>query len=184
MSREERLERDGLFKKALEFRTKNYGYFEGFGRPEWNAHPPSFYAKVITLFGLKVRLNERIHPALKCAEEQIAEVCTDTPYQPRRLSGLRDKNTYHTNEISNHCYGIGLDLDPTENTCCGCVGHWAEHRLCKRPAKSIYDRMIMPECWVHTFERFGFYWLGHDKLQDTMHFEFLGDPEKILKTAP
>jgi hypothetical protein len=37
----------------------------------------------------------------------------------------------------------------------------------------------MPACWVGVFERFGFYWLGHDALKDTMHFEFLGDPERI-----
>jgi hypothetical protein len=35
---------------------------------------------------------------------------------------------------------------------------------------------------VDTFERFGFYWLGNDVLEDTMHFEFLGDPDKIIKT--
>jgi len=34
----------------------------------------------------------------------------------------------------------------------------------------------MPYCWVEVFESYGFYWLGRDKLQDTMHFEFLGDP--------
>jgi hypothetical protein len=38
--------------------------------------------------------------------------------------------------------------------------------------------MAMPECWVTAFERYGFYWLGHDELKDTMHFEFLGDPSK------
>jgi hypothetical protein len=41
--------------------------------------------------------------------------------------------------------------------------------------------MAMPECWVHAFERYGFYWLGHDVLRDTMHFEFLGDPDRIVK---
>jgi hypothetical protein len=35
---------------------------------------------------------------------------------------------------------------------------------------------------VHAFERYGFYWLGHDVLQDTMHFEFLGDPDRIVRT--
>jgi hypothetical protein len=40
----------------------------------------------------------------------------------------------------------------------------------------------MPECWVHAFERYGFYWLGHDVLRDTMHFEFLGDPARIVKS--
>ncbi|QUS47068.1 hypothetical protein F1331_25700 [Salmonella enterica subsp. enterica serovar Dessau] len=29
----------------------------------------------------------------------------------------------------------------------------------------------------------GFYWLGHDVLQDTMHFEFLGDPDKVIEPA-
>jgi hypothetical protein len=179
---EERRARDELHKKAIEFRTKSYGYYEGFGQKQWNAHPPSFYAKMTTFMGIKVRLNERLHPALQCVEEQITAECKATPYQPKRLSSLRPKNTYHTGEVSNHVYGIAIDLDPTENTCCGCVAPWNEHPKCQRPAASIYDRMVMPECWVHVFERFGFYWLGRDKLQDTMHFEFLGDPDKILKT--
>jgi hypothetical protein len=42
--------------------------------------------------------------------------------------------------------------------------------------------MAMPECWVHSFERYGFYWLGHDVLRDTMHYEFLGDPDRIVKS--
>ena len=56
---------------------------------------------------------------------------------------------------------------------------WNDAPACKRPGKNEYDHMEMPECWVHAFERFGFYWLGHDVLRDTMHFEFLGDPDKI-----
>jgi hypothetical protein len=43
--------------------------------------------------------------------------------------------------------------------------------------------MAMPECWVHAFERYGFYWLGHDVLRDTMHYEFLGDPDHILRSS-
>jgi hypothetical protein len=70
------------------------------------------------------------------------------------------------------------------NSCCGCVKPWNEAPACKRPAKTEYDRMAMPECWVHAFERYGFYWLGHDVLRDTMHFEFLGDPDKIRRNAP
>jgi len=183
-SREENLERQAMLKKAIEYRTKMYGYFKGFGRPEWNARTPAQNAETTTLFGQKVRVNKRIIPVLACVEQQVRDVCKATPYQPRRISSLRDKNTYHTNEVSNHVYGIAIDLDPNDNTCCGCVGHWAEHPKCGRPAKTIYDRMIMPECWVHAFERFGFHWLGRDKLQDSMHFEFLGDPDKIARAAP
>ena len=36
---------------------------------------------------------------------------------------------------------------------------------------------------MHAFERYGFYWLGHDVLMDTMHYEFLGDPDKIRRTG-
>jgi len=63
------------------------------------------------------------------------------------------------------------------------VKPWNEAPACKRPAKTEYDRMAMPECWVHAFERFGFYWLGHDVLRDTMHFEFLGDPDRVLRST-
>lgn len=182
LSAEERAARQALHEKSIEYRTKHYGYFKGFGRSEWNPHPPSFYARWTTFFGKRVQVNEQIVPALACVEQQIREVCADRPYQPQRLSGLRDRNTYHTGEVSNHVYGIGFDVDPTFNTCCGCVAQWGDHPLCKAPAKSVYDRMKMPPCWVHTFERFGFYWLGHDPMQDTMHFEFLGDPSKVLKT--
>ncbi len=79
-------------------------------------------------------------------------------------------------------YGIAIDVDPNKNTCCMCVAQWGDHPLCQTPVDSIYERMAMPACWVHVFERFGFYWLGRDRLQDTMHFEFLGDPEHILKS--
>src|SRR4029077_13290322 len=121
-------------------------------------------------------LNHRIVPALKCVEAAIIKEC-GTGYKPQALSGLRLTNSYHGSEVSNHVYGIAIDIDPSLNPCCGCVGHWADDPLCKRPSHTEYDRMTMPECWVHVFERYGFYWLGHDpQIRDTMHFEFLGVP--------
>lgn len=180
MPREEQQRRRELHQQAIRFRTEHYGHFEGFGRAEWNPHPPLHYARPVSFMGLRVRLNERIHPAIQCAEQAIREQCSAHPYQPQRLSGIRDRNTYHNGEVSNHVYGIALDIDPQRNTCCGCVAPWRDHPLCQREVESIYERMVMPECWVQQFERFGFYWLGHDELQDTMHFEFLGDPDRIL----
>lgn len=179
---EEQRERRARAAQAIRYRTEHYGFFTGFGEAEWNAHPPSFYARSMTVFGLRVRLNERIHPAVRCAEAAIAANCSATPYTPHRLSGLRDRNTYHNGEVSNHVYGIAIDIDPDTNTCCHCVAEWAEHPLCRQEVDSIFERMSMPECWVTQFERFGFYWLGHDQLQDTMHFEFLADPDRILAT--
>lgn len=184
MDREERLARVAIHERAVRYRTEQYGYFPGFGRPEWNAHPPSHYAVRTKVFGRHVRLHQRILPAVRCAEAEIERACAHVPYTPRALSGIRDRNTYHNNEVSNHVYGIALDIDPHLNTCCGCVAKWQAHPLCKRQVSSIFERMAMPECWVHAFEKYGFYWLGHDTLQDTMHFEFLGDPDRILATPP
>jgi hypothetical protein len=165
--------------KALRFRTERYGYVKGFGNELWNPAPPAIYARVTTFFGVNVRMHERVIPVLACVEDQIREVCGDPPYQPEILRGIREKNTFRNKEASNHLYGIAIDIDPSKNKCCGCGGPWAQHRACRRKVSSIFDRMSIPECWVHTFERFGFYWLGRDRMQDAMHFEFLGDPDRV-----
>ena len=180
MDRDEIRRRREIHTRAIRYRTENYGFFEGFGSASWNDTTPSDNAEGMRAFGLRVRLSSRIVPAVRCAEEAIVENCTASPYTPTRLSGLRTRNTYHNGEVSNHVYGIAIDIDPHLNTCCHCVAEWAEHPLCSREVESIFERMAMPECWVRQFQRFGFYWLGDDRLEDTMHFEFLGDPEHIL----
>jgi len=169
--------------RSIRYRTEQYGYFSGFGNPEWSAKPLHTQLRNAKFFGLTVRLHERIIPALKCVEEALARECTSSPYQPRALAGIRDHNTYLDGDVTNHAYGIAIDIDPLRNPCCGCIKPWSESVRC-RGKKTEFERMDMPACWVPVFERFGFYWLGHDTLRDTMHFEFLGDPAKIVKVAP
>lgn len=166
-------------KRAIDYRTRQYGRFPGFGSRSDNPHPPQFYAKRTKFFGHMLVLHRKAVPALACVEAALKRDCTKTPYHPRHVSGLRLENTYKDYEVSNHVYGIALDIDSDRNPCCGCVGKWSENPLCKKEVKSVYERMVMPRCWVEVFERHGFYWLGHDELQDTMHFEFLGDPDRI-----
>ncbi|MCB9594529.1 MAG: M15 family metallopeptidase [Sandaracinaceae bacterium] len=180
MDRDEMRERRQVAQQAVRFRTENYGFFTGFGLPEWNAHTPMENSEGLRLFDRPIRLNQRIIAAARCAEQEIARTCGGDDYQPRRLSGIRDRNTYHNGEVSNHVYGIAIDLDPQQNTCCNCVKEWRLHPLCQATPQTIFERMVMPECWVRGFEKYGFYWLGHDRLMDTMHFEFLGDPEHVL----
>lgn len=178
---EERLQRSKLHRKAIAYRTKNYGYFEGFGQERWNRQTPVESSALTKFMGVKIRLNKRVIPALACVEQQLKSHCADTPYQPKRLSGLRTYNTFRSHEVSNHVYGIAIDIDPALNPCCGCMGRRHRGHPCRQEVDSIFDRMAMPPCWVHTFERFGFYWLGRGSQQDAMHFEFLGDPQRILK---
>ncbi|HEY5959659.1 MAG TPA: M15 family metallopeptidase [Polyangiaceae bacterium] len=174
-------ERSGMLKVralATEYRTTEYGYFEGFGDKRSNPKSPAQQSKPTTFFGLSVVLHERVIPALHCVEEQLKAECSEFNYRPKNLSGLRRKNTYVDGEVSNHVYGIAIDIDPLSNPCCKCLEPWSSSERC-RGKKTVWERMAMPRCWVEVFERFGFYWLGHDTLEDTMHFEFLGDPNRI-----
>jgi hypothetical protein len=168
--------------KALRWRTTQYGYVKGFGDASWNSTLAKDQAVSTTFFGLTVSVNKKIVPAIKCAETEIKATCAATPYAPSVLSGIRTKNTYRAGEVTNHLYGIALDIDPLLNSCCGCVKKWQANPLCKKKVKTIYERMAMPKCWVDAFEKYGFYWLGHDALMDTMHFEFLADPDQIMVT--
>jgi hypothetical protein len=170
--------------RAIQYRTDQYGRFNTFGRPGPDSQPPSTFVVTTTFMGLPVKMHRKVVPALACVEEEVKNTCAAHPYTAHALAGIRYKNTYRGGEVTNHAYGIAIDVDPAINTCCGCVKPWNDAPACKRVAKTEYDRMAMPECWVHAFERFGFYWLGHDVLRDTMHFEFLGDPDRIAKDAP
>jgi hypothetical protein len=167
--------------RAIQYRTDTYGYFKGFGHAAADAQPPSHYLVDMTFMDLPIKMHRKVVPALKCVEEEIKRSCADHPYKAHALAGIRFRNTYRGGEVTNHIYGIAIDIDPSINTCCGCVKPWNDAPACQKPAKTEYDRMAMPECWVHAFERYGFYWLGHDVLRDTMHFEFLGDPDRILR---
>lgn len=180
-SKEERTEMLRIRDEAIAYRTKEYGYFEGFGRRRDNPKTPGQQSRTTTFFGLPVILHERVIPALRCVEQQLMRDCAGEGYKPSNLSGLRRKNTYVDGEVSNHVYGIAIDIDPLRNPCCKCLEPWSSSERCKGKDKTVWERMAMPKCWVDTFERFGFYWLGHDVLEDTMHFEFLGDPEQVRR---
>lgn len=176
------LEWQQVLKRAVRYRTEQYGYVKGYGKKDWSDSTPLDQAIAVTFFGVTVSIHRRIAPALSCVETAIRERCSAEPYQPYVLSGLRRRNTYLNGEISNHVYGIALDVDPTRNPCCGCVGEWRTSERCQNE-KTKFQRMDMPRCWVSEFERFGFYWLGHEKIEDTMHFEFLADPSQIARQA-
>ena len=120
-------------------------------------------------------------PALGCVEAEIQHSCQKHPYHPTAVSGFRDHNSYRGGEITNHLFGLAIDIDPERNPCCHCVEPWPDHPACQGEKKSAYERMAMPKCWVDAFEKYGFYWLGRDFLQDTMHFEFLGRPDRVKR---
>jgi hypothetical protein len=171
--------------RAVRYRVEHYGNVDvdGMDLTTLNVTRADAQAVSVRFMGLWVPVHKKIAPALRCVERRIQKTCTKRKdrYQPRALGGFREANSYRGGEISNHLFGIAIDIDSDKNPCCGCVSPWPDHPACKGEVESVYERTALPRCWVYAFERYGFYWLGRDpELRDTMHFEFLGNPDRIL----
>jgi len=169
--------------KAIRYRVTHYGSIADMGLESINRVSAASMAAPTEFFGHPIRLNRRIIPALACVEERVERKCADPKdaYHPKAIGGLRTSNTIRGGELSNHLFGIAIDIDPNRNPCCHCVGEWKHDPKCAAAVKSPFERAALTRCWVDAFEHYGFYWLGRDTLEDTMHFEFLGNPERIYK---
>lgn len=167
--------------RAIDYRVEHYGTIPSLGLERHGEKTVASQITSTTFMGLPIRVHEKIVPALHCVEARIRRTCNGRRerYVPKAIGGYRDHNTYRGGEVSNHMFGIAIDIDPHRNPCCRCVSPWPDNPICKKHAKSIYDKTSLTRCWVHAFERYGFYWLGRSNLQDTMHFEFLGNPDHI-----
>lgn len=168
--------------KAVRYLVERYGHVETEETRRYNAVSAYSHAKTTTFMGLPISVHEKIVPALSCVERRIRSHCKakSSRYTPRAVGGFRTVNSYRGAEISNHLFGIAIDIDPDRNPCCGCVDPWPTNPLCQLKTRTVYERSALPRCWVRAFERYGFDWLGHDPLEDTMHFEFLGNPDRIV----
>ncbi len=166
---------------ALRWLAERYGNADDDVTQRYNAQPSHGHAKTVQFMGMPISIHAKIAPALAAVEKRIRKTCTGrSSYTPKAIGGFRTGNTYRGVEVSNHLFGIAIDIDPERNPCCGCVDPWPTNPICKNPGP-VYKRTSLPRCWIQSFERFGFDWLGHDTLEDTMHFEFLGDPDKITR---
>jgi len=175
--------RDDQHRRAVRFRAEQYGAVEGLELERYNPELAYSRAKVVRFMGLPIEIHEKIAPAVRCVERRIKKTCTKKTqrYTPQAINGFRKHNTFRGLEISNHVFGIAVDIDPDRNPCCGCVKPWPDHPACQGEAESVFQRTALPRCWISAFERYGFYWLGRDpELRDTMHFEFLGNPDRIV----
>jgi hypothetical protein len=167
-------------RRALRWRAEKYGSIEGLGLEAYNSETAISQAAHTTFMGLPISVHQKIVPKLRCVEREIKKSCNgkDERYVAHGIGGFRDGNTYRGGEVSNHLFGIAIDIDSERNPCCGCVDPWPTNQRCNHGAESVYEKTELTKCWIDAFEQHGFYWLGHDTLQDTMHFEYLGDPDR------
>jgi hypothetical protein len=166
--------------RALRWLVEHYGHAGDAATMQWSREDAHARATTVQFMGLPVSVHEKIAPALACVEKHLRRTCAGSArYVPRAVGGFRVTDTIRGAEVSNHLFGIAIDIDPDKNPCCGCVAPWPSNPACRDKGASVFGRTALPRCWVRGFERFGFDWLGHDSLEDTMHFEFLGDPDRI-----
>jgi hypothetical protein len=170
--------------RAVRYRVEHYGSVPGFEFENLNPKTARSQAVSVRFMGLPLSIHEKVAPALHCVEQRIKKMCGrrgSDRYQAHAVGGFRTDNSYRGGEISNHLFGIAIDIDPEQNPCCGCVSPWPDHPACRGSVDTIYERSDLTRCWIRAFERYGFYWLGRDPdLRDTMHFEFLGNPERVV----
>lgn len=174
----------GKHTRAIRYFAERYGHADDEVTMRYTSQSARSQVRIVKFMGLPLSIHSKVAPALACVEKRLTATCTGrSHYKPLAIGGLRAANTYRGAEISNHLFGIAIDIDPDKNPCCGCVDPWPSSPLCKNreQQRSVYERTALPKCWVRAFERFGFDWLGHDDLEDTMHFEFLGDPDRIKR---
>jgi hypothetical protein len=167
--------------RALRWLVEQYGHADTETTRAWNSEAAATQATTVKFMGLPVSVHTKVAPALTCVEKRIRATCKKRAYSTHAVGGFRNANSYRGMEVSNHLFGIAVDLDPERNPCCGCVEPWSSHPRCTEKVDSPYERADLPKCWISAFRRYGFDWLGHDDLEDTMHFEFLGDPDLIRR---
>lgn len=168
--------------RALRYFAEHYGNAGDPRTSRWNPDPAYSHRVDMKFMGLPISVHAAIAPALACVEKHLRRTCVGrSRYTPHAIGGFRSVDTYRGVEVSNHLFGVAIDIDPDRNPCCRCVEPWPDHPRCKAKLATPEQRAALPKCWIAGFERFGFDWLGHDTLEDTMHFEFLGDPERIKK---
>jgi len=162
--------------KSINYRVRHYGHLPE--SPQIALNPKSVKEALVTLnfLGHEVQVHQKVLKPLSCVEQELS-LCLQN-FSAERISSWRDKNSYRGGEISNHRFGLAIDIDPHKNPCCGCVEPWSQDPLCRNLNLTAFDRVSFPLCTIAAFEKHGFYWLGRDEeLQDTMHFEFLAAPD-------
>jgi hypothetical protein len=75
--------RAAALKRAINYRTEQYGRFPGFGDASLNTKAPKDFAKDVTFFGLPIKVHSKIAPALACVEAALTALSLGDAYKPK-----------------------------------------------------------------------------------------------------
>ena len=118
----------------------------------------------VPLGGGKVRVHERIAPALRRVADKLRALSEHSPAVANALKrpagGFADRAIAGTDRASAHAFGVAVDIDTRVSD----YWRWA------KPGARWRNR-VPPEV-VEAFESEGFIWGGRWYHFDTMHFEY------------
>ena len=133
--------------------------------------------------GLPVQVHKKVAPRLRCVERYIrAHLHRARRSATRRAPWAASAKPTPTAAAKSRttCSASPSTSTPTATRAAAASRPGPTTPPAESPAETVFERTALPRCWIDAFERFGFYWLGRDpELRDTMHFEFLGDPELV-----
>lgn len=141
-------------------------------RTSWDRQKTTFF------LGLKTMVHREILEDLAAVEERILEAAEADPAVAAFIRSLATVEGYNyrrvdgTESLSNHAYGIAVDLIPQSYRGRQVYWRWAENAGVDWYELPQDDRFQIPSAVVEAFERHGFVWGGKWHFFDTMHFEY------------
>lgn len=128
--------------------------------------------ETVDFFGYAVDLHPKVAACLEAVQRDL--VNQGTTYKVKEVGGYREDT--QNRPYFFHQYGGAIDINPTTNP--QCLGDLEEGRegVDARGRCDLDKPYDLPQEWIDTFARYGFYWGGNfDEGKDYMHFEWHGE---------
>jgi hypothetical protein len=134
--------------------------------------------KTTFFLGMKTMIHRDLLEDLAAVEEAILVAAQNDAAVRGFIAGLRSVEGYNfrrvdgTASLSNHSYGVAVDLLPASYGGRQVYWRWARDGRVDWLGLSSRDRYSIPPPIVEAFERYGFVWGGKWRFFDTIHFEY------------
>jgi hypothetical protein len=153
----------------------------GFFNALWRIHDEATaYRRQKTTFflGMKTLVHRDLLEDLAAVEEEILAAARNDRElaafveQLQTIEGYNYRRVDGTASLSNHSYGIAIDLIPAWYGRRQVYWRWALNAGLDWYAVPMEQRFTFPAAFVEAFERHGFVWGGKWRFFDTIHFEY------------
>jgi hypothetical protein len=129
--------------------------------------------ETVDFFGIAVDLHPKVAACLEAVQRDL--IHQETTYKVNEVGGYREEKADRPYFF--HQYGGALDINPATNPqCLGDLSQDAREGVDARGRCDLAKPYDLPQEWIDTFARYGFYWGGNfSEGKDYMHFEWHGE---------